>query len=115
MQALKKPRVDQVWCMRKIVLYLKILGKHALLLGEAEVNQDWIVAGPVGIRPEINISKYDPNLSSQSSLRAGDENGRESHVEDFPEVKVDFQLLIGTADGGIKAWNVDAKRVCLRS
>ncbi|XP_021826918.1 WD repeat-containing protein 91 homolog isoform X2 [Prunus avium] len=162
-------------------------------IGEAEVNQDWIVAGPAGIRPEINISKSDPNLSSQSSLRAGDggtadsiqlfqdgpynENGRESHVEDFPEVKVDFQetflghtspitrcsfsasgnniasasedgtvriwtydsstpasrnatiycgakimsldwecksdrlLLIGTADGGIKAWNVDAKRV----
>ncbi|XP_034205439.1 WD repeat-containing protein 91 homolog [Prunus dulcis] len=160
---------------------------------EAEVNHDWIVAGPAGIRPEINISKSDPNLSSQSSLRAGDggtadtihlfqdgpynENGRESHVEDFPEVKVDFQetflghtspitrcrfsasgnniasasedgtvriwtydsstpasrnatiycgakimsldwecksdrlLLIGTADGGIKAWNVDAKRV----
>ncbi|PQQ06766.1 WD repeat-containing protein 91 [Prunus yedoensis var. nudiflora] len=159
---------------------------------EAEVNQDWIVAGPAGIRPEINISKSDPNLSSQSSLRVGDggtadtiqlfqdgpynENGRESHVEDFPEVKVDFQetflghtspitrcrfsasgnnitsasedgtvriwtydsstpasrnatiycgakimsldwecksdrlLLIGTADGGIKAWNVDAKR-----
>ncbi|KAL6272727.1 hypothetical protein ACE6H2_023419 [Prunus campanulata] len=130
-------------------------------IGEAEVNQDWIVVGPAGIRPEINISKSDPNLSSQSSLRAGDggtadtiqlfqdgpynENGRESHVEDFPEVKVDFQetflghtspitrcrfsafgnniasasedgtLLISTADGGIKAWNVDAKRVCLRS
>ncbi|PQP94832.1 WD repeat-containing protein 91 homolog [Prunus yedoensis var. nudiflora] len=156
-------------------------------IGEAEVNQDWIVAEPAGIRPEINIFKSDPNLSSQSSLRAGDggtadtiqlfqdgpynENGRESHVEDFPEVKVDFQetflghtspitrcrfsasgnniasasedgtvriwtydsstpasrnatiycgakimsldgnLLIGTADGGIKAWNVDAKRV----
>ncbi|CAL9008794.1 unnamed protein product [Prunus brigantina] len=162
-------------------------------IGEAEVNQDWIVAGPAGIQPEINISKSDPNLSSQSSLHAGDggtadaiqlfqdgpynENGRESHVEDFPEVKVDFQetflghtspitrcrfsasgnniasasedgtvriwtydsstpasrnatiycgakimsldwecksdrlLLIGTADGGIKAWNVDAKRV----
>lgn len=41
-------------------------------IGEAEVNQDWIVAGPGGIRPEINISKSDPNLSSQSSLRAGD-------------------------------------------
>lgn len=39
---------------------------------EAEVNQDWIVAGPAGIRPEINISKSDPNLSSQSSLRAED-------------------------------------------
>uniref|UniRef100_A0A0E0PKA8 Anaphase-promoting complex subunit 4-like WD40 domain-containing protein n=1 Tax=Oryza rufipogon TaxID=4529 RepID=A0A0E0PKA8_ORYRU len=31
--------------------------------------------------------------------------------DDFPEVKVDFQLLIGTANGGIKAWNADAKRV----
>ncbi|XP_038685916.1 WD repeat-containing protein 91 homolog isoform X4 [Tripterygium wilfordii] len=40
-----------------------------------------------------------------------DENGRDMPGEAFPEVKVNFQLLIGTADGGIKAWNVDAKRV----
>ncbi|RXI08331.1 hypothetical protein DVH24_022475 [Malus domestica] len=162
-------------------------------IGEAEVDPDWVVAGNMGSRPEFNISKSDPNLSSQSSPRMRDggtadgiqlfedgtynENGRESHVEDFPEVKVDFQetflghtspitrcrfsasgnniasasedgtvriwtydsstpssrnatiycgakilsldwecksdrlLLIGTADGGIKAWNVDAKRV----
>lgn len=41
-------------------------------IGEAEGDQDWGVAGPMGIRPEFNISKSDPNLSSQSSLHAGD-------------------------------------------
>ncbi|KAM1020896.1 hypothetical protein ACFX13_042799 [Malus domestica] len=159
----------------------------------AEVDPDWVVAGHMGNRPEFNISKSDPNLSSQSTPRVRDggtadsiqlyeddpynENGRESHLEDFTEFKVDFQetflghtspisrcrfsasgnniasasedgtvriwtydsstpasrnatiycgakimsldwecksdrlLLIGTANGGIKAWNVDAKRV----
>ncbi|XP_068331279.1 uncharacterized protein [Pyrus communis] len=159
----------------------------------AEVDPDWVVAGHMGNRPEFNISKSDPNLSSQSTscVRDGgtadsiqlykdgpyNENGRESHLEDFTEFKVDFQetfmghtspisrcrfsasgnniasasedgtvriwtydsstpasrnatiycgakimsldwecksdrlLLIGAANGGIKAWNVDAKRV----
>ncbi|CAN6705828.1 unnamed protein product [Malus baccata var. baccata] len=157
----------------------------------AEVDPDWVVAGHMGNRPEFNISKSDPNLSSQSTPRVrdggtadsiqlyedGPYNGKESHLEDFTEFKVDFQetflghtspisrcrfsasgnniasasedgtvriwtydsstpasrnatiycgakimsldwecksdrlLLIGTANGGIKAWNVDAKRV----
>ncbi|PQQ09251.1 hypothetical protein Pyn_14019 [Prunus yedoensis var. nudiflora] len=120
--------------------------------GEAEVNQDWIVAGPARIRPEINISKSDPNLSSQSSLRAGDggtadtiqlfqdgpynENGRESHVEDFPEVKVDFQetflghtspitrcrfsasgnnIASASEDGTVRIWTYDSSTPASRN
>lgn len=38
----------------------------------AEVDPDWVVAGNMGSRPEFNISKSDPNLSSQSSPRVRD-------------------------------------------
>ncbi|PON96927.1 hypothetical protein TorRG33x02_073060, partial [Trema orientale] len=161
-------------------------------IGEAELDQELVVAAPVGNQQEVSTSKSGYNLSSSSNLYVRDggigdssqlldgshvEKGRESHVEELPEVKVDFQetflghtspisrcrfsasgnniasasvdgtvriwtydsatpasrnatiycgaeimsldwecksdrlLLIGTADGGIKAWNVDAKRV----
>ncbi|KAL5568478.1 hypothetical protein UlMin_025053 [Ulmus minor] len=135
----------------------------------------------LGSQPELSVSKSGYDSSSPSDLQGRDsgisdsslllqdsydvDNGREIHVEELPEVKVDFQetflghtspisrcrfsasgnniasasvvgtvrnatiycgaeilsldgecksdrlLLIGTADGGIKAWNVDAKRV----
>ncbi|KAL5568484.1 hypothetical protein UlMin_025059 [Ulmus minor] len=141
-------------------------------IGEAELSHARVVATPLGSQPELSISKsgYDssspPDLQgrdsgiSDSSLLLQDshdvDNGRESHVEELPEVKETFLghtslishccfsasgnniasasvdgtvryfseilsldweckserlLLIGTADGGIKAWNVDAKRV----
>ncbi|KAL5538187.1 hypothetical protein UlMin_043008, partial [Ulmus minor] len=162
-------------------------------IGEAELSHARVVAAPLGSQPELSILKSGYDSSSPSDLQGRDsgisdsslllqdshdvDNGRESHVEELPEVKVDFQetflghtspisrcrfsasgnniasasvdgtvriwtydsstsasrnatiycgaeilsldweckserlLLIGTADGGIKAWNVDAKRV----
>ncbi|XP_038685918.1 WD repeat-containing protein 91 homolog isoform X6 [Tripterygium wilfordii] len=56
--------------------------------------------------PNLGGIKLDPEQAY-----GGQFNGRDMPGEAFPEVKVNFQLLIGTADGGIKAWNVDAKRV----
>ncbi|CAN4115481.1 unnamed protein product [Withania somnifera] len=88
------------------------------------------------IKPDTQVSTS--KISSHRSQNPGNEAQRE---EELPEVRVDFQetflghtspisrcrfsatgdnvasasvdgtLLIGTADGGIKAWNVDAKRV----
>ncbi|XP_024027553.1 WD repeat-containing protein 91 [Morus notabilis] len=168
----------------------EICSSDTLQVGETELNREWAVAASVGNQVDISMSKSGYSLSSSSSPRDGgisdssplldsshDENGRESHVEELHEVKVDFQetflghtspisrchfsasgnniasasvdgtvriwtydsstsasrnatiycgaeimsldwecksdrlLLIGTADGGIKAWNVDAKRV----
>nr|XP_015878316.2 WD repeat-containing protein 91 homolog isoform X1 [Ziziphus jujuba var. spinosa] len=162
-------------------------------MDEANVGREWVVSGPVGNQYEFTMSKSGYDGDSPSNIHARDcgigdtsqllqdssyiENGRESHVEELPEVRVDFQetflghtspisrcrfsasgnniasasidgtvriwtydsstpasrnatiycgaeimsldwecksdrlLLIGTADGGIKAWNVDAKRV----
>ncbi|KAL5539100.1 hypothetical protein UlMin_044185 [Ulmus minor] len=162
-------------------------------IDEAELSHARVVAAPLGSQPKLSISKSGYDSSSPSDLQGRDsgisdsslllqdshdvDNGRESHVEELPEVKVDFQetlmghtspisccrfsasginiasasvdgtvriwtydsstsasrnatiycgaeilsldweckserlLLIGTADGGIEAWNVDAKRV----
>ncbi|CAM8903411.1 unnamed protein product [Rhodiola kirilowii] len=56
----------------------------------------------------VRIWTYDP--STPSSRNATIYCGTEITALDW-DCKSDRLLLIGTADGGIKAWNVDAKRV----
>ncbi|TQD73535.1 hypothetical protein C1H46_040934 [Malus baccata] len=118
----------------------------------AEVDPDWVVAGHMGNRPEFNISKSDPNLSSQSTPRVRDggtadsiqlyedgpynENGRESHLEDFTEFKVDFQetflghtspisrcrfsasgnnIASASEDGTVRIWTYDSSTPASRN
>ncbi|KAL5989216.1 hypothetical protein ACLOJK_010106 [Asimina triloba] len=74
-------------------------------------------SGPRQARPStkqlMSWHQTDPAGKAQQGAESRDEVHKE---KEFPEAKVDFQLLIGMADGGIKAWTVDAKKVvCDRS
>ncbi|KAM6586715.1 hypothetical protein CsatA_009320 [Cannabis sativa] len=120
-------------------------------IDEADLHQEVVAAAPVGNQHEVSPSKSGYNLSSSSNLHARDsgtsdsnplldgshvEKGGDSHGEELPEVKVDFQetflghtspisrcrfsasgnnIASASTDGTVRIWTYDSSTPASRN
>ncbi|KAM6555701.1 hypothetical protein CsatB_002720 [Cannabis sativa] len=120
-------------------------------IDEADLHQEVVAAAPVGNQHEVSPSKSGYNLSSSSNFHARDsgtsdsnplldgshvEKGGDSHGEELPEVKVDFQetflghtspisrcrfsasgnnIASASTDGTVRIWTYDSSTPASRN
>ncbi|PON34741.1 Guanine nucleotide-binding protein, beta subunit [Trema orientale] len=120
-------------------------------IGEAELDQELVVGAPVGNQQEVSMTNSGYNLSFSSNLHVRDggigdssqlldgshvEKGWESHAEELPEVKVDFQetflghtspisrcrfsasgnnIASASMDGTVRIWTYDSSTPASRN